>query len=238
MQSFIIVSRNKEEREKYALSLCDDYKIDNFDISVVEQEKSAPSESKQTTKSIGINEIRNFKKKIFLKPFRGKTKAVILKVSETLTMDAQNSLLKILEEPPADTIIIITVSNKDSLLGTIHSRCKLIELVKEQVKFSEEEEKKYLNKISSLYSASVGEKLAFAESFGKNKEETLILIEKIIILIRQKIIDIKIGKKENDEDLSATKFLNLLIFFQNAYKTISTTNANIRLTMENVFLSI
>ncbi|MDO8639739.1 MAG: hypothetical protein Q7R53_02325 [bacterium] len=229
MQSFIIVSRNKEEREKYALNLCNDYKIDNFDISVIEQEKSASSESKQTTKSIGINEIRSFKKKIFLKPFRGKTKAVILKVSDVLTMDAQNSLLKILEEPPADTIIIITISNKDSLLGTIHSRCKLIELAKEQVKFSEEEGKKYLDKIDFLYSASLGEKLAFAESFGKNKEEALMLIEKIIILIREKVI--------KNEEVSRN-YLNLLISFQTAYKTISTTNVNVRLTMENVFLSL
>ena len=66
-----------------------------------------------------------------LKPFKGKTKVVVIQSYESITKEAQNALLKVLEEPPANTLIIILTLKKEFLLPTILSRCKIINLKEE-----------------------------------------------------------------------------------------------------------
>lgn len=53
-------------------------------------------------------------------------RVVIIEQAETMTLDAQNTLLKILEEPPADTVLIVTVSDRTAVLQTILSRLQAI----------------------------------------------------------------------------------------------------------------
>lgn len=53
----------------------------------------------------------------------GKYKIFNIKYAENMNINAQNALLKVLEEPPRYAIIILTAKNIDSLLPTIKSRC-------------------------------------------------------------------------------------------------------------------
>ena len=55
-------------------------------------------------------------------------KVIIIEPAEALNLNAANSLLKTLEEPVADTIIIMLCSNKQALLATIRSRCQIIDM--------------------------------------------------------------------------------------------------------------
>lgn len=78
----------------------------------------------EETDSIKIEYIRQLQKDINLKPYEGKKKVFILDNAHNLTAEASNALLKILEEPP-DASLIILVSAKPALLfRTIISRCK------------------------------------------------------------------------------------------------------------------
>lgn len=86
------------------------------DITKIEAEKN----------SIGIDLIRNLKRQIAYKPFESDHKIIIIEEAEKLTIEAQNALLKTLEEPPNATILILTTKNYDLLLPTIISRCQLI----------------------------------------------------------------------------------------------------------------
>jgi DNA polymerase III subunit delta' len=82
-------------------------------------------------KTISIEDVRELQKFMQLKTI-GKSRirrAVIIEQAEHLTTEAQNALLKLLEEPPADTIIILTASHVRALLPTIRSRIQLINLV-------------------------------------------------------------------------------------------------------------
>lgn len=81
-------------------------------------------------KTISIDDVRELQKFVQLKT-SGKEnlrRAAIIEQAEALTHEAQNALLKILEEPPADTIIILTASHVRALLPTIRSRVRLISL--------------------------------------------------------------------------------------------------------------
>lgn len=71
--------------------------------------------------SIGIGQLKGVSEWINLKS--NQTKFVIINNSETLTQEAQNSLLKNLEEPPEQTLIILITKNRERILGTIISRC-------------------------------------------------------------------------------------------------------------------
>ena len=60
---------------------------------------------------------------IEIKQYSGKYKIYIIDEAEKMTQQAQNALLKTIEEPPAYGIIILLTSNIDILLPTIRSRC-------------------------------------------------------------------------------------------------------------------
>lgn len=85
-------------------------------------------------KSIKIDQIRQVQSFLSKKSWRGKSqKLVIIKQAHLMTRPAQNAFLKTLEEPPPNSHIILTVSNKTALIDTIISRCRLIN-IKTEVK--------------------------------------------------------------------------------------------------------
>lgn len=73
--------------------------------------------------SIKIDQIRRFQTKIYEKPVISKRKIYIINNADTMTKEAQNCLLKTLEEPPEFVLIILIVQNENSILNTVKSRC-------------------------------------------------------------------------------------------------------------------
>lgn len=76
--------------------------------------------------SIKIEQIRSFQKKILEKPINGKKKIYIINDADKMTKEAQNCLLKTLEEPQAYVVIILISSNENVILPTVKSRCTKI----------------------------------------------------------------------------------------------------------------
>lgn len=72
--------------------------------------------------AVTIDQVRDLKRHIFQKPVSQKYKFVLIESAEKLTDEAQNALLKILEEPPRHAILVLEAKNKESLLPTILSR--------------------------------------------------------------------------------------------------------------------
>jgi DNA polymerase-3 subunit delta' len=75
---------------------------------------------------IKIEQVRDIQKKIIFKPMEGRNKVVIIDQAEKLNLHAANCLLKTLEEPPDDTVLILVASTALPLLPTILSRCQSI----------------------------------------------------------------------------------------------------------------
>ena len=78
--------------------------------------------------SISIDAIRDMQREASLQPFEGRYRVFIVDGAELLWDAAANSMLKTLEEPPAQVIIVLLSSDGDALLPTIRSRCQTIEL--------------------------------------------------------------------------------------------------------------
>ena len=74
--------------------------------------------------SISVEEIRTqLNSDIMVKPYSSPRKVYIIDEADKLTVQAQNALLKTIEEPPAYAVIVMLTSNADALLPTILSRC-------------------------------------------------------------------------------------------------------------------
>lgn len=79
--------------------------------------------------SIGVDEIREqINDTIQVRPYNGGYKIYIVNEAEKMTVQAQNALLKTIEEPPAYAVILLLTSNEDAFLPTILSRCVQLKL--------------------------------------------------------------------------------------------------------------
>lgn len=87
---------------------------------------SAPDDRK----TIGVEQIREkLIKEAYVRPFSAARKVFVLEHGELLTQEAQNSLLKILEEPPEYAVFLILTTARTQLLETVCSRCLKLELL-------------------------------------------------------------------------------------------------------------
>ena len=83
-------------------------------------------EIKPNGAAIKIDQIREMKKALTFSPFESKQRVVLIEDVHTMRREAGNSLLKILEEPPPDNILILIGATSSGLLDTITSRCQVI----------------------------------------------------------------------------------------------------------------
>lgn len=149
--------------------------------------------NKGKSESIKIDEIREMQEKILEKPITSAKKVYVINNSENMTKEAQNCLLKTLEEPPEFVTIILVVNNENSILTTIKSRCtKVLFTEEDKEEFTEEEKARYdalekifgnvekylsidlLNKIDVLYKDkdNILENLEFINMILINKART------------------------------------------------------------------
>lgn len=73
--------------------------------------------------SIKVNEIRALKQDAHLRPNDGARKVYLIHEADSMTQEAQDALLKILEEPPAFTVFLLLCYNEKNMLETVRSRC-------------------------------------------------------------------------------------------------------------------
>jgi DNA polymerase-3 subunit delta' len=85
----------------------------------------APLEDKHT---IGIDQVRQLVAELSLTSYEGGSKVAIVEPADAMTTSAANSLLKTLEEPPGDTLLILIVDRPGHLPATIFSRCQRLNI--------------------------------------------------------------------------------------------------------------
>jgi DNA polymerase III delta prime subunit len=232
MHSFLITSKDKTKREQYALAFCEEQHISSLDITIIDKYSTDAKTVKKAPESIGIERIKKLQQRLYLKPLKSLQKACVINDAQLLTTEAQNAMLKFLEEPPDNTIIFLTASTKEALLPTILSRCQVIELLTAN-NLSEKEGEELYEQIERLRSLTVSDSLQMAETIAKNKDEALLWLENIIITMRTKLLlTVEEGSRGKEW------YVFTIRQFQKTYETVKTTNTNLRLTLEHLFLSL
>ncbi len=139
--------------------------------------------------SIKIEQIKEIQEKIQFKPLNGKWQVIIIEQSETMTREAANSILKLLEEPPSYIVIILITTNLHLLLPTIVSRCQVFRFNLLSPALIQELLIKILNisgESASLYGSIANGRVDRAIDMSEKKE-----LEEF----RRNIIEIVSGKK-------------------------------------------
>ena len=167
--------------------------------------------------SIKIEQIRELQKKIQEKPIISSRKVYIIDNADSMTKEAQNCLLKTLEEPPEFATIILIASNENELLTTIKSRCMILH-------FNPIEDvyiRKYLKEQYQMDNISQNMLDSFQGSIGKainlrNKQDQYLQIEKLVNSLKQKdLIDIlqeaEVLYKSKDEIYEILDYINIIL---------------------------
>lgn len=131
----------------------------------------------QINGTIKIDQIRELISHLKLKTTgsRSKRRAVLIRNAEYMNHESQNAFLKMLEEPPDDTFIVLTVANKHKLASTILSRVQLVRVIRPK----EDEVLKYFtnhesNKVKQAYNLSGGS-IGMIDSMLNKSEEYKLL---------------------------------------------------------------
>ena len=210
--------------------------------------------------TIKISTIREMIATVYEKPILSDKKIYIINDADKMTREAQNSLLKTLEEPPEYIIIILIASNTDMLLNTIKSRCTKIIFEKLTTQELKEALESKINldaniseKMFEFFDGSVGKALKILEK----KEiydaldkfiETIEKTNKIDFLTKTKEIFDKeeiygmleycmvllfyIGKKENN-----IKYLNCVNYIQETINHLK-SNSNYDMSIDYMLFKI
>ena len=75
---------------------------------------------------IGVDEAQDVGKKLSLKAYEGGYKVMLIWMAEKMNIEASNKLLKLIEEPPNNTVFILIAENEEQIIQTIRSRCQIL----------------------------------------------------------------------------------------------------------------
>lgn len=168
--------------------------------------------------TIGVEDIRTqINGDIVVKPYNSPRKIYIMNEGEKMTAQAQNALLKTLEEPPAYAVILILTTQVEALLPTILSRCVVLNMKP----VPDALVKKYLmeelgvpdykaNICVAFARGNVGKAklLASSEEFEKVKDEAITLVKYINDMEISEIV--KAIKKINEYKFDVNDYLDIL----------------------------
>lgn len=220
----------------------------NPDITIIDEEE----------KSIKTETIKEMIKGVYEKPLKSSKKIYIINDSEKMTKEAQNSLLKTLEEPPEYVIIILITENENLLLNTIKSRCTKIKfsaLSTNEIKQILEEKynlKNISENIIEIAQGSVTSALSAVE-----REESINSINNIFSQIDKiNLIDLLNKKdlifKDKENVQEYLNYLNIILFkklnenlkYINCINIVEETkerlkkNSNYDMTIDNLLINI
>lgn len=213
MHAFLITSGTPEIRQKYIRDLLDLWKVSSFDSITADTDNP----------SIGIEQVRELERRSRLMPINSPWCVLIINQAHLLTTEAQNALLKTLEEPPPHLKIILESQTADVFLPTVISRCQHIQLLQSQ-RYGNEELLGVLSTIKQITGQSVGVRFNTIDALAKTREESEAWIQTAIAAVHMVF--------EDQHDRTVVSLLRSLL---DAQKHLS-ANVHYKLVLDHVFL--
>lgn len=207
--------------------------------------------------TIKIEQVRKITEKVIEKPVISKRKVYIINDAEKMTKEAQNCLLKTLEEPPAFITIILISSNENAILNTIKSRCMKIKFKN----ISDDLISKFCteiigyNNLADNLLKSFGGSISKAIKLKENSEKYLQIENLVKDLSKKDIIDIMLNAKiiydkENIYDIldyivvclydlgkNNSQYLNCIEYVNNCYSRLK-SNANFDMSIDTLLFNM
>jgi DNA polymerase-3 subunit delta' len=184
--------------------------------------------------NIKIEQIRDLNRTLSFKPLSGKYRVSIIRQAEKMTDEAANSLLKTLEEPPQDNILILNVTEPQALFPTIVSRCQKVLFrpipvlaMADWLTVHQDLEKEEAAVLAKISEGSLGRALRMCdEGFFKMREEVLSDLIQLPALTSEQTLEkaMQYARKEKkggaDTGNGGTDLFDLLSIWKSWYRDL------------------
>lgn len=214
------------------------------DLVILKSENSESSlKNEKDMMSIDIEQIRELQNFLVHTSFYGKYKAVIIENAERMTIEAQNCLLKNLEEPKGKTIIFLISSKSEILLPTIISRCGELRFINSEINLEvSERDKEILEGLLKIIDLDIAEKFQYVKQVnleGDNFGRILSMLQRYF----RSLLLSKIGIKEKNEVLdkknyNISQLQSIIKLIDNIMYQSNTANLNSKLALEILLMEI
>lgn len=202
--------------------------------------------------SIGIDEVRAVERFLIKKPLKSKENIVIIENANLLTLQAQNAILKTLEEPPKNSKIILETQNEKKLLPTILSRCKITKLMgKVILDESDPAHNLLVKEFVDILKKSKSDRFDYIDTIKQklsDKDFSINLINiwqsvlRDYLLLNLNYKTLLLNKQNQNQikeiKLGINKSIEFIDYADKLKKDIENSNVNIRLALELLLLKI
>lgn len=233
----VLSCREKDKNLNSCNSCISCRKIDNFNHPDIGQiSAKAPSRQinphtnylKNGKRKIGavikISQIREVQRQAYLKPIEGNKKIFIIHNADSITQEGSNSLLKILEEPPAGVIFILIGFHLGNILPTIASRCQVIKFSQTHSFTPDESERHCVDEFINIDNQFQTDTLEFIR---RPKDEQLRTIDLLLLHFRDKLI-------KNTENKDTLILMDELLLA----KDLLQSNTNVKFVADHILGSL
>jgi DNA polymerase III gamma/tau subunit len=213
MHAFLITGATQEKRLADITKRLAEYKISQWDTIRLPDQPG-----------IGIGDIRDFQRALNLTPQNSPAKAGVLTTIDRLTPEAQNALLKTLEEPPPKTYLLAETEHPELLLPTILSRFSLVNLGATISKAVDE--KITAEFIEKIVNSSPGKKIQMIDSFLATHDDAETFVSSLLTVAQKELLH------------HPSKKLVVLIKNLLTARSQLSVNVNPRLVVDNAVLTL
>ncbi len=180
----------------------------------------------QNRTNISIDTIRDLTAELTYGTYGGEVRYVCIYHADLATIPAQNALLKLLEEPPAQTAIFLTTANIERILDTIQSRCSIEQAVLNDTENNDFDISLYRNTYSKIQTSSRRELIELAQEYSE-RPQALEVVQSLVRLLHSELT------AEPTNTLYAQQIKVLLLAGQQIEQNCST-----KLVLEHCFFEI
>ncbi len=169
--------------------------------------------------TIGVKEIEAIKHNIFIKPNDSDYKIFIIQDAERMNVNAQNAMLKMIEEPVDDTFFIFTSKNSHALLPTVLSRVTVYrvspaqneEVMKELVRRFPEKSESELKEAAQLSCGNIGVAVELAKGEGREIYTDAVKVLKSLVSSDRALLCVNLGRysKKKAEAIELVELIKL-----------------------------
>lgn len=206
--AYLVVGGSADEVERLVRQVAEVLGVTASDLHTVESDGAIPIEG-----------VRTLIHDLSLRPHSSPRKIALIKNAQKMTQEAQNALLKTLEEPPGDTTLVLSVPAEGGVLSTIASRCQKLRLSGEE-RVPEDD----IPELVEIAAMPLVERFKLAEELSK-KDDLLEVVDGWLLSLR-KVFDNDAFAAELAESVFGVK------------KMLADTNVNRRLLLEQLFLEL
>lgn len=223
--TYILVEKRRDVEKKNLRAFLS--KIFKKEISMEDLETNPDIHNLENIEknSIGIEEVKELQKEMIYKPFQEKKQVAIIHDAQKLTHEAQNSLLKALEESKSYSIYILHVDNERNLLPTIRSRSRIV--------YTQPGKSEDIDNLTDIFEKDLVTQFAQIEKFSESRDSANEFINAVENGIKERFeTNIKNGNIDGSR-----KNLEALKIVQNSREKIA-GNCNRRLTLEAMLVQL